>query len=217
MAIKTPDILPGEPGWEEYITKKKKAKEKARSKNKQPLKRAPKQVGNIQTGGGGLRIGRETSTYDGKKKYPVWRYRRQIGEIIIDNEENDSKISLSFIRMGGGGNFRHLIQDPDFQKKWNAREEELLSSQSECYLCKKKISKTAKPNLFHYNFFKKKTEILERAEKVPEKIVSGKLTLEEGWNEFNDILEEGNRYYMGLKETALLCPACAKRKGIDNQ
>ena len=90
-------------------------------------------------------------------------------------------------------------------------------TQNSCKLCGKKISKTAKPNLYHYNMFRKRTDILERASMVPGKVVSGKLTIEEGWGKFNDILEEGNRYYMSLKDTALICSACAKRKGLDNQ
>jgi hypothetical protein len=215
MPIKTPDILPGEPGWEKYIAKKKKAKEKAKAQTKKVVKKAPKKIGNIEAGGNGIRIGREVKTYDGRKKYPIWRYRRKIGEISVDGGEESQNISLSFVRMGAGGNHRHLIQDVDFQKKWDEKEEELLRTQEKCHLCSKKISKTAKPNLFHYNLFKKKTQILERADKVPEKVVSGKLTLEEGWKEFNDVLEDGNRYYMSLKETALICHICAKSKGLN--
>jgi hypothetical protein len=214
--IITPDILPGEPGWEKYIAKKKKSKERAKLKVKKVVKKAPKKVGNIEIGGNGLRIGREVKTYDGRKKYPIWRYRRRVGEIIIENEENGSKISLSFARIGGNANYRNLIQDSDFQKKWNAKEEELLENQSACHLCRKKISKTAKPNLYHYNLFRKKSELLERADNVPAEVVSGKLNLEEGWAKFNNILEDINRYYMGLEETALVCSNCAKSRGLNN-
>ena len=90
-------------------------------------------------------------------------------------------------------------------------------TQEKCYLCSKKISRAAKPNLFHYNMFKKRTDLLERAAKVPAEVVSGKLTIEEGWDKFNDTLEEGNRYYMALEETALLCSGCAKKKNLDLQ
>ena len=210
--IVTPDILPGEPSWEKYIAKKKKAREKAKLKTKKVVKKAPKKVGKIETGGNGLRIGREIKTYDGRKKYPVWRYRRQVGEILISDDE---KISLSFIRLGSVANYRRLIQDVDFQKQWESKEKELLDSQEKCHLCSKKISKTAKPNLFHYNLFRKRSKILEDADKVPAKVVSGKLTLEEGWKKFNEVLEDGNRYYMSLKETALVCSNCAKQRGLN--
>jgi hypothetical protein len=211
--IVTPDILPGEPGWEKLQAKKKKEKEKARLKTKNPVKKAPKKIGKIVTGGNGLRIGREIRTHTGKIKYPVWRFRRQIGEVVI---EDGGEISLSFIRLGSVANYRRLIQDVDFQKKWEGKERELLDSQEKCYLCTKKISKTAKPNLFHYNLFRKRAQILEEADKIPAKVVNGKLTLEEGWKKFNDVLEDGNRYYMGLKETALLCSSCAKQRGLNN-
>ena len=214
--IVTPDILPGEPGWEKLQAKKKREKEKAKLKSKVLVKKAPKKIGNITTGGNGLRIGREIKTYTGKRRYPVWRYRRQVGEIVVENEENNSKISLSFIRLGGKVNHQNLIQDLDFQKKWNKRKKELLENQKGCYLCGKNISKTAKPNLFHYKLFKKKSEILERAEKVPLLVVGGKLNLEEGWKEFNNVLEDGNRYYMSLKDTTLICAHCAKNKGLNN-
>jgi translation elongation factor EF-Ts len=133
---------------------------------------------------------------------------------VVQNEDNDSEIELSFVRMGAGANHKHLIQDKDFQKQWQEREDELLITQEKCYLCDKKISTTAKPNLYHYNLFKKKTQILEKAEKVPQKVVEGKLTLEEGWKEFNNVLDEVNKYYLSLKDTALVCHQCAKRKGI---
>jgi len=216
--ITTPDILPGEPGWEELQAKKKKAKELAKSKNKKVVKKAPKEIGNIKTGNGGLRIGREIRTYTGVKKYPVWRYRRQVGEIIVKNSETENgedEISLTFMRLGSIANHRRLIQDADFQKKWDAKEQELLDSQKTCHLCSKKISKTAKPNLFHYNLFRKRAEISEEAAKVPDRVVSGELTLEEGWEEFNNVLESGNRYYMTLDETALVCHTCAKSRGLD--
>lgn len=65
--------------------------------------------------------------------------------------------------------------------------------------------------------FRKRTDILGNASKVPEEVILGKITVEEGWKKFNDILEEGNRYYMSLEDTALICPVCAKNKGLDNQ
>lgn len=63
--------------------------------------------------------------------------------------------------------------------------------------------------------FKKKSQILEDSESVAAEVVSGKLTIEEGWEKFNDILEEGNRYYMSLKDTALICASCAKEKQVN--
>jgi len=63
--------------------------------------------------------------------------------------------------------------------------------------------------------FKFRTDLLEKASEVPEEVISGKLTIEKGWEKFNDILEEGNRYYMSLKDTALVCSNCAKQKNLD--
>ena len=57
--------------------------------------------------------------------------------------------------------------------------------------------------------------ISEEAAKVPSRVVSGELTLEEGWSEFNNVLETGNKYYMSLEETALVCASCAKSRGLD--
>ena len=91
-----------------------------------------------------------------------------------------------------------------------------MSEQTTCHLCGKKISKTAKPNVYHYNLFKKRADILERSAKVSEEVNNGKLTIAEGWDKFNDILEEGNRYFMSLKETALICPNCARLKQLYN-
>ena len=63
--------------------------------------------------------------------------------------------------------------------------------------------------------FKKRIELLEDAAKVPEQVVSGKLTIEKGWEKFNNILEKGNKYYMSLKDTALICSSCAKQKNLN--
>lgn len=211
MAIKTPKFLPGEKG---YVSKKEKAakKKETEKKTKAAKRKKDKIIGKIKTGSPGYRIGKLTITPRKEKKYPIWRYSKKIGEIVVSPE---GEINLTFRRMGGIGNYKHLIQDADFQLQWAIREQELLMTQEKCYLCSKKISKAAKPNLYHYNMFKKRTELLEKAEKVPQEVVSGKLTIEKGWEKFNDILEEGNRYYMSLKDTALLCAACAKQKNLN--
>lgn len=211
MAITTPSILPGEKG---YVSKKEKtAKRKdAEKRTKAVQRKKDKVIGKIKPGAKGYRIGKLTVTPQKNRKYPIWRYSKQIGEIIVDSDE---EIELTFKRLGGIGNFKHLIQDADFQLQWAIREQELLMTQETCYNCSKKISKTAKPNLYHFNMFKKRTNLLEKAAKVPEQVISGKLTIEKGWEKFNDILEEGNRYYMSLEDTALLCAACAKQKNLN--
>ncbi|MCK5321067.1 hypothetical protein KAJ38_00655 [Candidatus Pacearchaeota archaeon] len=217
MAIKTPSFLPGEEG---YISKKEKTVERKATEKKVRgvIRKKEVTIGKIKAGSRGYRIGKPSTTPGDGKKYPIWRYSKKIGEIIVKNKDNSNEeITLTFRRLGGIGNYKHLIQDADFQLQWAIREQELLMTQNSCKLCGKKISKTAKPNLYHYNMFRKRTDILERASMVPGKVVSGKLTIEEGWGKFNDILEEGNRYYMSLKDTALICSACAKRKGLDNQ
>lgn len=215
MAIVTPDILPGEKG---YISKKEKtAKKKAvQKREKGTALKKEMTIGKIKTGFKGYRIGRPVITPRKDRKYPVWRYSRKIGEILVSNKDTEKEeISLTFNRLGGIGNHKHLIQDSDFQLQWAIREQELLMTQETCHDCSKKISRAAKPNLYHYKMFKKRTELLEKASKVPAEVVSGKLTIEEGWEKFNNILEEGNRYYMSLKDTALLCAACAKKKNLN--
>ncbi|MCD4770826.1 hypothetical protein K8R30_00235 [archaeon] len=215
MAIKTPDILPGEKG---YISKKQKtATKKVREKKIKAVRRKKeKTIGKIKTGRKGYRIGKMSITPRKERKYPIWRYSKKIGEIIVKNKDTpEEKATLAFKRLGGIGNHKHLIQDVDFQLQWAIREQELLMTQEKCYTCPKKISKAAKPNLYHYNMFKFRTDLLEKAAKVPEQVVSGKLTIEKGWERFNNILEEGNRYYMSLKDTALLCAACAKQKNLN--
>ena len=214
MAIVTPKILPGEKG---YISKKEKtAKKKTGEKRERAAERKKDSlIGKIKTGGKGYRIGKSKTTPRKDKKYPIWRFSRKIGEIVVSNKDTpEEDIELTFNRLGGIGNYKHLIQDADFQLKWAIREQELLMTQKECHECNKKISKAAQPNLYHYKMWKKRASLLEDAAKVPEKVVSGKLTIEEGWTKFNDILEEGNRYYMSLKDTALICSACVKKKGI---
>ncbi|MEA3248223.1 MAG: hypothetical protein U9Q73_00800 [Nanoarchaeota archaeon] len=217
MAIKTPDILPEEEG---YVSKKEKTRKKklAEKKIKGVLRKKEMTIGKIKTGAKGYRIGKPITTPRKEKKYPIWRYSKKIGEILVKNKDTpNEEITLTFRRFGGIGNYKHLIQDADFQLQWAIREQELLMTQNNCKICSKKISRTAKPNLYHYNIFRKRTDLLGKASEVPKEVVSGKITIEEGWEKFNDILEEGNRYYMSLKDTALICPACAKNKGIDNQ
>jgi len=211
MAIKTPNILPGEKG---YVSKKEKtAKRKDSEKRTKAVKRKKdKIIGKIKTGAKGYRIGKLTVTPRKERRYPLWRYSKKIGEIIVTPEE---EISLTFNRLGGIGNFKHLIQDADFQLQWAIREQELLMTQDKCHNCSKKISRAAKPNLYHYHMFKFRTDLLEKAAKVPEDVISGKLTIEKGWEKFSDILESGNRYYMSLKDTALLCASCAKQKNLN--
>lgn len=215
MVIKTPNLLPGEEG---YIPKKEKTKKKKLAEKKERIVQRKKEMtlGKIKTGAKGYRIGKPMTTPRREKKYPLWRYSKKIGEIIVKNKEtSNEEITLTFRRFGGIGSYKHLIQDADFQLQWAIREQELLITQSNCKLCGKKISKTAKLNLYHYNMFQKRTDLLEKASKIPEEVISGKLTIEEGWEKFNDILEEGNRYYMSLKDTALICLACAKNKGLN--
>ena len=209
--IVTPSVLPGEPGWNEL---KKKKEEKKIEKKMVAKKKAPAKIGNIVMGDKAFRLGRAMQNIKGNKKYAIWRYKRKVGEISVGGSGEKPEVGLKLTRLGGIGNYKHLIQDNDFQLKWMTREQELLMTQKECYVCKKKISKTATPNLFHYNLFKKRTKILEEADKVPAEIVSGKLSVSEGWKKFNDVIENGNRYYMSLEDTALICLDCAKKKGL---
>lgn len=211
MSIKTPNILPGEPGWEEYQKSKEKEKKKV-IEEKKPRKRTPIQVGNIILESNRFRFGLPFKNYKGETKYYIWKFKLKIGEVTIDKNGN---ISLEFFRMKRIGNYRDLIVDVDFAKRWTEREHELLDSQKNCYLCGKKISKAAKTNLYHYNMFKRKSQILEESQNVACDVVSGKLSIEDGWEKFNDILEEGNRYYMSLKDTALVCATCAKEKQVN--
>lgn len=213
--MKTPSLLPGEEG---YISKKEKNIQKKLTEkiSRNTLRKKETTIGKIRTGAKGYRIGKPVITPRKEKKYPIWRYSKKIGEILVKNRDTPyEEIILAFRRFGGIGNYKHLIQDADFQLQLAIREQELLMTQNSCRLCGKKISKTAKPNLYHYNMFRKRTDLLEKASRVPEKVISGKQTIEEGWKKFNDILEEGNRYYISLKDTALICPACAKNKGLD--
>jgi hypothetical protein len=215
MVIKTPNILPGEPGYvskKERTAKKKVSEKRAKKREiKEDLK-----IGKIKTGAKGYRIGRSSISPRGEKKYPVWRYGKRIGEILItDRGTSDEEVTLTFNRLGGIGNYKHLIQDADFQLEWATREQELLMTQDSCHVCKKKLSKTAKPNLYYHKLFKKRADILEKAEKVPEEVLAGKLSIQKGWEKFNKIIEEGNKYYMSLKDTALVCSTCAKQKGLD--
>ncbi|NPE27090.1 hypothetical protein HNV12_03760 [Methanococcoides sp. SA1] len=214
MAIKTPDLLPGEKG---YVSKKEKTlKKKASEKRtKAAQRKKDKSIGKIKTGAKGYRIGKITITPTKARKYPIWRYSKKIGEILVQNKDTpEEEVTLEFKRFGGIGNFKHLIQDADFQLQWAIREQELLMMQAKCKLCGKNISKAAKPNLYHYNMFKVRTKLIEKASKIPQKVIDGKLTIEAGWEKFNDTLEEGNRYFMSLKETALICAACAKKKDL---
>jgi len=214
MAIKTADILPGEPG---YIPKREKtlAKKEALKKARKVDAKRDISIGKIRTGSKGYRIGRSKNTVKGEKKYPVWRYMKKIGELTVRNYGTPAEeAELKFNRLGGVGNFKHLIQDADFQMKWKIREQELLINQDNCFVCGKKLSKTAIPNLYHTKMWQKRAELLEEAEEVPEEVVSGKLTIEKAWEKFNEILESGNRYYMSLEDTALICSSCVKQKGL---
>ncbi len=214
MAIKTPSILPGEQGWEEY-KKNKKKENKEIKKESSGKKRIPEKIGNITLGDKSFRFGLPFNTYKEETKFFIWRYKRKIGEIIVKKNGDEEEIILTFFRIKRMGNFKDLITDSDFQKEWSSKEIELLKTQKDCYLCGKRISKTAKPNIYHYNIFKKKAHILENSEKVAEQVVKGEITLSEGWEMYNDILEEVNRYYMSLREVALICANCAKTKQIN--
>jgi hypothetical protein len=210
MAIKTPEILPGEPG---YVSKRERTKEKKdiEKNEKKIAEKKEVQIGNIKTGSKGYRIGRPSTTPRKEKKYLIWRFTKKIGEIAVSE---DGEINLKFFRFGGIGNYKALIQDVDFQRRWMIREQELLLTQKECEICKTKISKTAKPNLYHTKMWIKRADLLEKAEKVPQEVIDGKLTIEEGWKKFNETLEDGNRYFMSLQDTALICAVCAKKKGL---
>jgi len=216
MAIKTPKILPGEKG---YISKRERTatKKTAEKRSRKTARKKETKIGKIKAGAKGYRIGKPSTTPKKEKRYLIWRYTKRIGEILVsDKDTQEEKVSMKFNRLGGIGNYKHLIQDADFQLKWAIREQELLMTQEKCFVCNKKISKTAQPNLYHTKMWKKRAALLEKAETVPEEVLKGKLTIKAGWKKFNDLLEEGNRYYMSLKDTALVCPTCAKQKGIKN-
>ncbi len=214
MAIKTPKFLPGEKG---YIPKKERTKQKKEKerKNKKANRKKEYAIGKISLGKG-IRLGRPVTTPRKEKKYIIWKYKKKIGEILVKNKGSENeKVYLKFNRFGGIGSFKHLIQDSDFQLEWAVREQELLITQDKCFLCKKKLSKSAKPNLYHTKMWRKRAELLEAAEEVPEEVIKGKLSIEKGWKKFSWIIEGGNRYYMSLKDTALVCPTCAKIKNLD--
>jgi len=211
MVIKTPKILPGELG---YVSKKEKTA-KIKEKEKKLEVKKDLSIGKIKTGSKGYRIGKPKTNVSGEKKYPIWRYSKKIGEISTKNKDTPvEEIDLKFVRLGGIGNYKHLIQDADFQLKWATREQELLITQDKCYVCLRKLSKSAIPNLYHTKMWQKRAQLLEEAEEIPKEVISGKLTIEEGWDKFNDIIESGNRYYMNLEDTALICSNCAKNKGL---
>jgi len=189
MAIKTPSILPGEKGYvskrERTVVRKAGDKLARRVQRKKDMR-----LGKIKSGHKSFRIGKPKTTPRKIIKYPIWRYSKRIGEIIvIGKDADDEHIEMTFNRLGGVGNYKHLIQDSDFQLAWAIREQELLITQKNCNLCYKKLSKTAIPNLYHIKMWKKRTKLLEDASKVPGEVVSGKLSIEKGWEKFNDILE----------------------------
>ena len=63
-----------------------------------------------------------------------------IGEIVVENRDSpEEEISMTFKRLGGVGNHKHLIQDADFQLEWATREQELLITQDRCDICSKKM------------------------------------------------------------------------------
>ncbi len=190
------------------MVQKKKDDLVGKSKSK---RKTPDQVGNIVLGDKKFRFGMPFENHKGEVKYYIWRFKLKIAEVVVKGEE----VSLVFFNFKKIGDYKNLILDEDFQKKWAEREKELLESQIKCHLCDKKISKSARPNIYHFNMFKFKSQVLEKSVKVSDDVVSGKLSVSEGWDKFNDILEDGNRYYMSLKETALICPSCAKEKNIN--
>ena len=131
MAIKTPDILPGEKG---YVSKKEKGIiKKTRDRKERTIKRKKDMIiGKIKTGYKAYRIGKLTITPKKERKYPVWRYSRKIGEILIsDKGTPEESVCLTFNRLSGIGNYKHLIQDVDFQLEWATREQELLMRSEE--------------------------------------------------------------------------------------
>ena len=211
MTIRTPAILPGEPG---YISKKERVttRKQRQKRERQAFTTTDKTIKKIRVGASAYRIGKISITAKKEKRFPIWRYSKKIGEILI---YPDNTATLIFRRFGGIGNHKHLIQDADFQLQWKTREQKLLISQNKCYVCNKTISKSAKPNLYHYKLFRVRIKLLEEAEQVPRDVISGSLTIEEGWEKFNDTMEEVNRYYMSLKDTALICASCAKKKNLN--
>jgi len=216
MAIITPDLLPGEPG---YVSRKDKSAQKKASekKSREVEKKKEVTIGKIAAGSRAYRIGRPITTPRKEKKFLIWRYGKKIGEILVAQKDTpDEKIELSFVRLGGIGNYRHLIQDADFQLKWATREQELLLTQTDCFSCKKKLSKNAEPHLYHSKLWQKRATLLEEAEKIPFEVVKGKRSIEKGWEQYNAIIESGNKYYMSLQDTALVCATCAKKLNLQH-
>ena len=98
MAIVTPNILPGEKG---YVSKKEKtAAKKVKEKIiKTTALKKEMSIGHIKTGYKAYRIGRPSTSPRGERKYPVWRYSRKIGEIVVRNKDSsDESITLTLDR-----------------------------------------------------------------------------------------------------------------------
>ena len=115
MGIKTPDILPGEKG---YVSKKERTIQKKVTEKKEKTIQRKKEMalGKIKTGAKGYRIGKPKTTPKKEKKYPIWRYSKKIGDLLVKNKDtSQEEVVLTFRRLGGIGNYKHLIQDADFQ------------------------------------------------------------------------------------------------------
>ena len=86
MAIKTPNILPGEKG---YISRKEKtiAKKSTEKKERATRRKKDMMIGKIKAGAKCYRVGKSATTPRKEKKYPIWRYYRRIGEITISDKD----------------------------------------------------------------------------------------------------------------------------------
>jgi len=101
MPIKTPNLLPGEKG---YISKKERTAKRKQSDRKAKVAKIKKDklIGKIRAGSKAYRIGRVSITPRKDKRYPIWRYSKNIGEILVTPEK---EAELTFKRLGGIGNF----------------------------------------------------------------------------------------------------------------
>jgi len=86
MAIKTPDILPGEKG---YVPKRERtaARKFSEKKTRAIVRKKEAKIGKIKPGKKGYRIGKPKTTPRKEVKYPVWRYSKRIGEILVKNKD----------------------------------------------------------------------------------------------------------------------------------
>lgn len=105
-----------------------------------------------------------------------------------------------------------IYKDKEIKYFWDNRKSSLFEQQKgKCWSCEKDFNEKEKRYLHHYKMEFVKEDIKKELKEITEKMLNGKITLEQGFNYHQNLFNKTFKYYSSTKDTALICYDCHKQ------